>query len=79
MADAGVTGIVTADVLEQFSDDVVLTTAWVDGKQQASPVGPSAGQQPATSFSLSAAALVRCHKAFCYCIPAPVMDVRRSV
>jgi hypothetical protein len=31
MSAAGVTGVVTADVYEQLSDDVVLTTAWVDG------------------------------------------------
>eukprot|EP00775_Hariotina_reticulata_P007498 gene7498-7708_t len=33
MSTAGVTGVVTADVYEQLSDDVVLTTAWVDGEK----------------------------------------------
>eukprot|EP00878_Enallax_costatus_P013271 GHUV01013874.1.p1 GENE.GHUV01013874.1~~GHUV01013874.1.p1 ORF type:complete len:1255 (+),score=498.10 GHUV01013874.1:389-4153(+) len=33
MAAAGVTGVVTADVIDQLSDDVVLTTAWVDGEK----------------------------------------------
>eukprot|EP00879_Flechtneria_rotunda_P002659 GHRR01002863.1.p1 GENE.GHRR01002863.1~~GHRR01002863.1.p1 ORF type:complete len:1118 (+),score=442.23 GHRR01002863.1:702-4055(+) len=33
MADAGVIGIVTADVLDDLSNDVVLTTTWVDGEK----------------------------------------------
>jgi hypothetical protein len=33
MADAGVAGVVTADVLPELSNDVVLTTAWADGEQ----------------------------------------------
>jgi predicted unusual protein kinase regulating ubiquinone biosynthesis (AarF/ABC1/UbiB family) len=32
MADAGVSGVVTADVLDDFSNDVVLTTQWIDGE-----------------------------------------------
>jgi hypothetical protein len=35
MADAGVSGVVTADVLEEFSNDVVLTTQWIDGESTA--------------------------------------------
>jgi predicted unusual protein kinase regulating ubiquinone biosynthesis (AarF/ABC1/UbiB family) len=35
MADAGVSGVVTADVLEDFSNDVVLTTQWIDGERTA--------------------------------------------
>lgn len=31
MAEAGVNGVVTADVLGDLSNDTVLTTAWVDG------------------------------------------------
>jgi predicted unusual protein kinase regulating ubiquinone biosynthesis (AarF/ABC1/UbiB family) len=34
MADAGVSGVVVADVLDDFSNDVVLTTQWIDGEQQ---------------------------------------------
>lgn len=33
MAAAGVTGVVTADVVDDLSTDVVLTTAWVDGEK----------------------------------------------
>lgn len=33
MAEAGVNGVVTADVLLELSNDTVLTTAWVDGEQ----------------------------------------------
>ncbi len=32
MAEAGVNGVVTADVLNDLSNDTVLTTAWVNGK-----------------------------------------------
>lgn len=32
MAEAGVNGVVTADVLSNLSNDTVLTTAWVNGK-----------------------------------------------
>lgn len=32
MADAGVAGVVTADVVLELSNDTVLTTAWVDGE-----------------------------------------------
>jgi hypothetical protein len=32
MADAGVSGVVVADVLDDFSNDVVLTTQWIDGE-----------------------------------------------
>lgn len=35
MADAGVSGVVTADVIEEFSNDVVLTTQWMDGEAPA--------------------------------------------
>lgn len=31
MAEAGVNGVVIADVLGDLSNDTVLTTAWVDG------------------------------------------------
>ncbi|KAF6265823.1 hypothetical protein COO60DRAFT_1633263 [Scenedesmus sp. NREL 46B-D3] len=33
MADAGVSGVVTADVVEELSTDVVLTTQWMDGEK----------------------------------------------
>ncbi|KAF8071031.1 aarF domain-containing protein kinase [Scenedesmus sp. PABB004] len=33
MAAAGVTGVVTADVVPDLSNDVVLTTEWVDGEK----------------------------------------------
>lgn len=32
MAEAGVNGVVTADVVHNLSNDTVLTTAWVDGE-----------------------------------------------
>jgi len=32
MAEAGVNGVVTADVLLELSNDTVLTTAWIDGE-----------------------------------------------
>jgi hypothetical protein len=31
MAEAGVNGVVTADMLNDLSNDTVLTTAWIDG------------------------------------------------
>jgi predicted unusual protein kinase regulating ubiquinone biosynthesis (AarF/ABC1/UbiB family) len=31
MAEAGVNGVVTADVLTELSNDTVLTTEWING------------------------------------------------
>lgn len=32
MAEAGVNGIMTADVVTELSNDTILTTSWVNGK-----------------------------------------------
>lgn len=38
MAEAGVNGVVTADVLNNLSNDTVLTTAWMDGAYPLPPL-----------------------------------------